>query len=284
MSVRGFIALARGVLDHPVVGATKPFSYFEAWLWLLFEAAWKSRRVRVTNGRAANYIVLERGQLSHSRSYISAAWGWTEKRVRTFLLRLERDRQIALQTDHLQTVITICNYELYQNPLASKALQTGRQTDQQWPGNGPEEKQSNKETSNISRTLRAQPSEEFLKFWRAYPTREGSNPREPARKKFEQLRKSGISAASMLAAAKAYAAEQHRLGKTGTQYVAQAIVWLNQRRDVDYAIEMKTRPPPNETPEQRRDRIRVEMEAENAQNQGTAQGSGTVLEAGERFR
>jgi hypothetical protein len=51
MSERGFIAVARGVLDHPVVGARRPFSDFEAWLWLLFEAAWKPQRAFPTAER-----------------------------------------------------------------------------------------------------------------------------------------------------------------------------------------------------------------------------------------
>ena len=98
--------------------------------------------MRVTNGRAAGFVTLERGQLSHSRSYMAKAWGWTEKRVRGFLFRLERDRQIARQTGHLQTIITICNYELYQNPLSAKGQQTGRQRARK----GPEEEQ--REQSN----------------------------------------------------------------------------------------------------------------------------------------
>src|SRR5689334_19950955 len=119
MSERGFIAVERGILDHPVIGARKPFSDREAWLWLLFEAVWKPRPVRAVNGRAAGIVSLQRGQLTYSRSYLAKAWGWKEKRVRGFLFRLERERQIARQTGHLQTVITICNYEFYQSPLAS---------------------------------------------------------------------------------------------------------------------------------------------------------------------
>jgi hypothetical protein len=134
MSERGFIAIARGIIDHPVVGPRKPFSKFEAWLWLLFEATWKPHRVRLTSGRAVEFVTLERGQLSYSRSYLMKAWGWKDKRVRGFILRLETDGQIALQTGHLQSVITICNYELYQNPPSSKGQQNGHQTDQQRAG------------------------------------------------------------------------------------------------------------------------------------------------------
>jgi hypothetical protein len=131
---RGFIALARGILHHPIVGARWPYSQHEAWVWLLFEAAWKPRRVRVTNGRTYGALQLKRGQLSHSRSYMAKAWGWKEKRVRGFLFRLERDRQIRRQTGHLQMVITICNYELYQYPLSPKGRQTGQQSDRQRAG------------------------------------------------------------------------------------------------------------------------------------------------------
>ena len=141
----GFIALARGVLDHPIVGARKPYAESEAWLWLLFEAAWRARRVRVTNGRTVGSVGIERGQLSYSRSYMATAWGWSEKRVRTFLNRLETDRMIAPQTGQPQTVITICNYETYQNPETSRGRQPDGQTGQQWAGNGPETEQGNKE-------------------------------------------------------------------------------------------------------------------------------------------
>jgi hypothetical protein len=155
MSERGFIAIARGILDHPVIGARKPLSEYEAWHWFLFEAAWKPRRVRVTNGRAAGFLLLERGQLTYSRSYLAKAWGWTEKRVRGFLFRLEKERQIVRQTGHLQTVITICNYELFQSPLSSKGQQTDQQTDRQRAGKGPETEQSNKVIDDVAGDARA---------------------------------------------------------------------------------------------------------------------------------
>src|SRR5207302_425126 len=126
MIERGFITLARGVLEHPVVGAGHQYSALEAWLWLLFEAAWKPRRVRVSNGRTVTTLPIKRGQLSYSRSYIAAAWGWSEKRVRTFLQRLELEGMIDRQAGRHQTVITICNYEKYQTPNPTRGQQTGQ--------------------------------------------------------------------------------------------------------------------------------------------------------------
>lgn len=128
MSEEGFIAVARGILDHPIVGARKPFSYFEAWIWLLTEARWASGRIHVANGSGGKIVNLERGQLSHSLRYMATAWGWKIKRVRTFLRRLETDTQIGTQTGTGQTVITICNYNQYQNPSAARGTQSGTPT------------------------------------------------------------------------------------------------------------------------------------------------------------
>src|SRR5262249_8543251 len=167
---RGFVALVRGVLDHPKVGARKPYTYFEAWVWLLFEAAWKPRRIGVVNRHGVYTAVnLERGQLSHSLRYLAKAWGWrSDKRVRTFLNRLKMDGQIDAQTDAGQTVITICNYERYHNPEVAKDAQTDAQTNAQWTRNGRKEEQSNKET--IIRAPREREFEEgFIEFYTGYP-------------------------------------------------------------------------------------------------------------------
>ena len=127
MIERGYIALARGALDHPITGARKPYSRFEAWAWLITEAAWKARRVHASNGRTECCVSIERGQLSYSRSYMVRAWGWKEKRVREFLHRLEKDDMIARQKGQPQTVLTICNYETYQNAAGAGGQQKGQQ-------------------------------------------------------------------------------------------------------------------------------------------------------------
>ena len=75
----------------------------------------------------------------------------------------------------------------------------------------------------------------FLQFWKAYPSRDGANPKEPARKKFSALIKGGENADAIVAAAAAYADQLRPKGQIGTQYVAQAITWLDERRWLDYA-------------------------------------------------
>lgn len=76
--------------------------------------------------------------------------------------------------------------------------------------------------------------EGFAEFWGAYPKRDGGNPRKPASDKFATALRKGATPEAMLAAARAYAGECERSGKTGTPYVAQAVTWLNQERWRDY--------------------------------------------------
>ena len=110
----GFFNVSRDIFDHPMFGDV-PLTGREAWLWLIASAAWQPVRIQVQNGRSFDIINLERGQLSHSRSFMKTKWKWTsEKKVRTFLDRLQRERMIDLQTGQLQTVVTICNYDVFQ--------------------------------------------------------------------------------------------------------------------------------------------------------------------------
>jgi hypothetical protein len=112
----GYINVARSIFDHPMFDDGKPLSPREAWLWLISHAAWRPMPVMVRNGRASQLVSLDRGQLSFSRSFLRRAWNWSsEKKVRTFLDRLERECMVDLLTGQLQTVISICNYGTFQN-------------------------------------------------------------------------------------------------------------------------------------------------------------------------
>lgn len=74
----------------------------------------------------------------------------------------------------------------------------------------------------------------FEKFWEAYPKRDGANPKEPCRKKFSAAVKSGENPDEIIAAAGKYAAEIRTSGQAGTQFVARALTWLNEKRWKDY--------------------------------------------------
>lgn len=68
---------------------------------------------------------------------------------------------------------------------------------------------------------------DFDGFWSAYPKRAGGNPRPKALTAYTARRKEGISAETLLAGVKAYAAFKEHDGTIGTQYVKQAQSWLS---------------------------------------------------------
>jgi Helix-turn-helix domain len=74
----------------------------------------------------------------------------------------------------------------------------------------------------------------FEVFWRVYPKRTPhSNPKQPAKKKFDSAVKRGVPAGTIVRGAQNYALYVEREG-VNPKYVAQAQTWLNQERWEDH--------------------------------------------------
>ena len=108
--MRGLYTISRALFEHPAF-KSEPFTEREAWVWLIGEAQWKNNRKRI-NGQI---VELERGQLSHSIRFLSIRWDWSISRVNRFLKRLKTETMIETENETGQNVITICNYETYQD-------------------------------------------------------------------------------------------------------------------------------------------------------------------------
>lgn len=76
---------------------------------------------------------------------------------------------------------------------------------------------------------------DFENFWTAKPKRRGANPKEQARLKFLRAVANGTDPQKIIGAAREWAKQEDENGKTGTEYVAMAVTWLNQKRYNDYA-------------------------------------------------
>ena len=83
------------------------------WQYLIHLAVWdhKGRRVR----RGGEIVIVERGQLFHSLRFLGQRPGWGKDRVKSELARLEEDDRIELEIRHGGTLITIINYDPYQD-------------------------------------------------------------------------------------------------------------------------------------------------------------------------
>jgi hypothetical protein len=100
-----------------------------------------------------------------------------------------------------------------------------------------EEREEERETDSRSVAVATQPRapDLFEDFWKAYPRRDGPNPRSPAEKKFRALVKSGVDPEMMIGAASALASSEAAKGNIGTRFIPQAMTWLNQQRWADHA-------------------------------------------------
>lgn len=75
----------------------------------------------------------------------------------------------------------------------------------------------------------------FDEFWKAYPRREGPNPRKPAEQKFNALVKTGVDDEFLIAEVKKFAGLDDTRKNIGTRFIPQAVTWLNQQRWADHA-------------------------------------------------
>ena len=77
-------------------------------------------------------------------------------------------------------------------------------------------------------SLRSQCATEFFdEFWQAYPRREGSNPRKPAKDRFDGKVRAGADPAVIIAGVRAYAVA---MATEPPRFVVQAVKWLSQER------------------------------------------------------
>jgi hypothetical protein len=135
----GYVRISREIADHPIVGFGQPvkpadpergsYSRGEAWLFLVFQARWKTAEV----SNRGKVIVLERGELLGARAWLAKVWNWNENTVRGFLDKLEVEMMIdrkshqsnpqsGNQTNgqkiaHFTNVLIIRNYSIYQHAI-----------------------------------------------------------------------------------------------------------------------------------------------------------------------
>ncbi len=110
IETKSFYLMYRGWMDNPVF-KDAPYSEREAWVWLVENAAFKETRTEIKG----NDVTLSRGQLSYGLRYLEKAWKWDLSKVRRFLKRLEKRHMIDTENDTGQNIITICNYNEYQD-------------------------------------------------------------------------------------------------------------------------------------------------------------------------
>jgi len=124
----GFIKLHRKIRDSWIF-RSKP-QWFHAWIWLILEAQWKDQWITF-NGRS---IHVKRGQLAAPVRYLVRSFNgskgnfWTVSKVQYFMKRLEKEGMIQTEICTNISLVTICNFDTYNNLEEKSWSKVGRST------------------------------------------------------------------------------------------------------------------------------------------------------------
>ena len=114
---KGYIKINRAILHHPSLQRKdRSFCEIGAFIWLLLEASFASRKFRIKNTE----IHLKRGQLCCSLTYMAQAFNWHKSKVNRYLEKLIDNGTITSETPSgtpadTPNILTICQYDDYQD-------------------------------------------------------------------------------------------------------------------------------------------------------------------------
>lgn len=103
----GWLKISRDIVNHWIWQDAEKLKW---WLDLLFLATWEDRHQLV----GKHLIVLRKGQLVASMSYLCKRWRRSRTMIEPWLNLLMNDGMIEKSVSHNISIITICNYEKYQ--------------------------------------------------------------------------------------------------------------------------------------------------------------------------
>lgn len=118
--MEGWIKLHRKLSDNPL-WTCEPFTKGQAWVDLILLA---NHEYNYFYKRGIK-IEVQRGQIGISEVGLSDRWKWSRTKVRLFLNQLEKEQQIIQQKCNVTQLVTIINYDYYQQ----KEQQTIHQKD-----------------------------------------------------------------------------------------------------------------------------------------------------------
>lgn len=117
---KGWIALHRSLLDH-YLWEDKPFSKGQAWIDLLLIANYEDKKAI----RQGEFITYRRGSVNRSIHSLAERWGWDKRKVKRFLMALESDGMVSVNSTTRGTTITIEKYSVYQSGGTTDSTSNG---------------------------------------------------------------------------------------------------------------------------------------------------------------
>lgn len=122
MSTGGWIKIYRNIVDNQLYFA-EPFTRMQAWIDLLILANYEDGFIYLRGCKVA----VNRGQICKSQDSLAERWRWSRGKVVRFLDELQKDGYIVQQKNRLTTLISVSNFDFYQQAVQ----QIDQQIDQQ---------------------------------------------------------------------------------------------------------------------------------------------------------
>lgn len=147
-SFNGYILLHRSIYEH-WTWEDKPFSKGQAWIDILMFVNHKEATIPF-NG---DVLKLDRGEALTSIEKLSTRWGWSRKKTANFINMLKRDDMLHTKRTGKGTVLTVVNYDNFQDRGTEKeqvrdskrnGWGTGKEHKQRTTNNNKEKKEINK--------------------------------------------------------------------------------------------------------------------------------------------
>lgn len=115
----GWIKIHRNITENPMY-FSEPFTRMQAWIDLLLVANYRDSVIYVRG----NKVDVKRGQIAKSQDFFATRWKWSRGKVIRFLDELQKCAQIVQQKSNVITLISVVNYEYYQQDGTTDGQQT----------------------------------------------------------------------------------------------------------------------------------------------------------------
>lgn len=159
---KGWVSIHRSIYDNWIWNDDEEFDKRSAWIDLLLMVNHEDKKVLIDG----NLELVKRGQRITSIRKLCNRWKWSRTKVNNFLKLLEKDNMIYLKIEpHKKTIITIVNYNLYQDDKTNRKASQVPVKDQPEASQEPEKSLNNNErimTNNDNNNYYVRNSEDKL--------------------------------------------------------------------------------------------------------------------------
>ena len=130
--MNGFILLARSILESEVFASQK---MLKIWIWCLCKANHKDKFVSIKTGRGETTVKVKRSQFLFGRFKAEEELGIDGSTIYKHMQKLQDIGNIEIKSNSHYSIISICNYDTYQQAEEYKVTGNEQAKDKQVTGN-----------------------------------------------------------------------------------------------------------------------------------------------------